>query len=64
MVRRGSNQDRPDRFAFGGPAEKVAALADDLPNVTFELVPGADHAYANRTDQLWATVERWLTEPG
>ena len=54
---------RPDRFAFGGLAEKVAALASDLPNVTFELIPGADHAYTNRTEQLWAAVERWLTPP-
>jgi pimeloyl-ACP methyl ester carboxylesterase len=53
--------DRPDRFAFGGLAEQVAALADTLPNVTFELIPGADHSYTNRTDELWAAVERWLT---
>jgi pimeloyl-ACP methyl ester carboxylesterase len=52
--------DQADRFAFGGLAEKVAALASDLPNVTFELIPGADHAYTNRTDQLWATVQHWL----
>lgn len=54
--------DRPDRFAFGGLAEQVATLARDLPNVTFELIPGADHAYANRTEQLWAAVERWLQQ--
>ena len=53
--------DKADRFAFGGLAEKVATLASDLPSVTFELIPGADHAYTNRTDQLWSTVERWLT---
>jgi dienelactone hydrolase len=53
--------DKADRFAFGGLAEKVEALASDLPNVTFELIPGADHAYTNRTDQLWTTVERWLS---
>jgi pimeloyl-ACP methyl ester carboxylesterase len=53
--------DRPDRFAFGGLAEQVAALAETLPNVTFELIPGADHSYTNRTDELWAAVERWLT---
>ncbi len=57
----GIYQDKPDRFAFGGLAEKVAALASDLPNVTFDLIEGADHAYTNRTDQLWTTVERWLS---
>jgi len=56
----GIHEDRPDRFAFGGLAEKVSALASDLPNVTFELIPGADHAYTNRNDELWAAVERWL----
>jgi pimeloyl-ACP methyl ester carboxylesterase len=59
----GIYQDRPDRFAFGGLAETVAALASDLPSVTFELIPGTDHAYTNRTDQLWAVVERWLSQP-
>jgi pimeloyl-ACP methyl ester carboxylesterase len=54
--------DRPDRFAFGGLAEKVAALANDLPSVTFELIPGANHSYTDRTDQLWAVVERWLSQ--
>jgi pimeloyl-ACP methyl ester carboxylesterase len=58
----GIYEDKPDRFAFGGLAERVAALAGDLPNVTFELIPGADHAYTNRTEQLWAAVERWLTQ--
>lgn len=58
----GIYEDRPDRFAFGGLAEQVAALAERSPTLTFELVPGADHAYTNRTDQLWAVVERWLTQ--
>ena len=58
----GIYEDRPDRFAFGGLAEKVAAHASDLPNVTFELVPGADHSYTNRTEQLWTVVERWLSQ--
>jgi pimeloyl-ACP methyl ester carboxylesterase len=57
----GIYQDRPDRFAFGGLAEQVSALASDLPNVTFELIEGADHAYTGRTDQLWTAVERWLS---
>ena len=52
--------DRPDRFAFGGLAEQVAALASDLPNVTFAVIPGANHSYTDRTDQLWTTVEPWL----
>jgi alpha-beta hydrolase superfamily lysophospholipase len=57
----GIYQDKADRFAFGGLAAKVSSLASDLPNVTFELIEGADHAYTNRTDRLWTTVERWLS---
>jgi alpha-beta hydrolase superfamily lysophospholipase len=56
----GVHADRPDRFGFGGLAEKVTALAERQPNLTFELIPGADHQYTNRTDQLWAAAERWL----
>jgi len=52
--------DRPDRFGFAGLAEQVAALASDQPNLHFELIPGANHSYTDRTDQLWAAVERWL----
>jgi len=57
----GIYQDRPDRYAFGGLAEEVAAVASGLPNVTFALIEGADHSYTNRTDQLWTVVERWLS---
>jgi hypothetical protein len=57
----GIYQDKPDRYAFGGLAEQVSALTEGLPNVTFALIEGADHAYTNRTDQLWTTVERWLS---
>jgi pimeloyl-ACP methyl ester carboxylesterase len=57
----GIYEDRPDRFAFGGLAEQVSALAAGLSSVTFEPVPGADHVYTNRTNELWAVVERWLT---
>jgi pimeloyl-ACP methyl ester carboxylesterase len=56
----GVRPDGPDAFPFGGLAEKVAALAYDLPSVTFELIPGADHQYTNRTNELWTVVERWL----
>ena len=57
----GVHLDRPDRFGFGRLAETVANMARELPDLTFELIPGADHQYTNRTDQLWAAVERWLT---
>jgi pimeloyl-ACP methyl ester carboxylesterase len=57
----GTHPDRTDRYAFEGLADKVATLATGLPNLSFELIEGADHQYTDRTDQLWATVERWLS---
>ena len=57
----GVHPDRADRFGFGGLAEKVAAQAEQQPNLAFELIPGADHQYTHRTDQLWTAVEHWLT---
>jgi pimeloyl-ACP methyl ester carboxylesterase len=57
----GAHPDRPDRFGFGGLAEKLAAQAEAQPNLTFALIPGADHQYTNRTDQLWAAASTWLT---
>jgi pimeloyl-ACP methyl ester carboxylesterase len=57
----GIYQDGPDRYAFAGLAGEVSALASGLPNVTFDLIEGADHSYTNRTDRLWTTVERWLS---
>ncbi len=59
----GTQPDSPDRFSFGGLADRVAALAADVPNLTFELIPGADHSYAGTTDALWTVAHRWLTTP-
>lgn len=56
----GARPDSPDRFSFGGLAGKVATLAGQTPNLTFELISGADHMYTGKTDDLWSVVERWL----
>ena len=58
----GVHPDRQDRFGFGGLAEKLAALAEHQANLTFALIPGADHQYTNRTDHLWAAAETWLSK--
>jgi hypothetical protein len=29
--------------------------------VASEVIEGADHAYTERTDELWAALEGWLT---
>ena len=57
----GVHPDRPDRFGFGGLANNLASLAEAQSNLTFALIPGADHQYTNRTDQLWAAAATWLT---
>jgi pimeloyl-ACP methyl ester carboxylesterase len=60
----GARPDSADRFPFGGLADQVAALSDRVPNLTFELVSGADHFYTGVTDSLWVAVERWLAGVG
>lgn len=54
-------EGQADRFAFGGLADKVAALVKGSNTKTFHLVEGADHFYTGVTDRLWTVVERWLS---
>ena len=56
----GARPDSADRFPFGGLADEVAALGARQPNLTFALIPGADHFYTGTTDALWAAVDGWL----
>ena len=49
-----------DWFPFGGLARKVEELSRHTPNVSFELIDGANHAYAGREDALWSATQRWL----
>lgn len=49
----------PDRFVFEGLARDIAELAERAANLSFALVPSANHAYAGRTDELWQTIEEW-----
>lgn len=49
-----------DWFTFGGFAQKVKGLAGHTPNLSFELIKGANHAYAGREEALWAAAQGWL----
>ena len=49
-----------DWFPFGGFARKVEELSRHTPNVSFELIDGANHAYAGREDALWSVAQKWL----
>ena len=39
-----------------------AALAGELEHLTFESVPGADHAYTHQREYVWDVVRRWLSK--
>jgi pimeloyl-ACP methyl ester carboxylesterase len=47
--------------AFTGLVQDGADYAARWPNVDFEVIDGADHAYTDRTEQLWSSLEGWLT---
>ncbi len=49
-----------DWFPFGGLAEKVAALTSTTSNLSFDLVEGANHAYAGKVGELWEISKRWI----
>lgn len=46
--------------AFKGLPAEVEKLAGELGHLTFESIPGADHAYTHQRDYVWGVVSRWL----
>lgn len=46
--------------AFKGLPLEVEKLAKGLDRLTFESIPGADHAYTRQRDYVWGVVCRWL----
>jgi dienelactone hydrolase len=59
----GKGPEAPDWLQFGGLAEELAKIAATTPNVSFELVEGANHAYAGCVDALWSLARDWLRRP-
>jgi hypothetical protein len=60
----GLGPDRPDWFNFGGLAPEMTALAARLPNLTFEMVEGANHTYIGKAPEIWAIASDWLKMQG
>jgi dienelactone hydrolase len=46
--------------SFDGLIHEGPTFAGRWPHVDFRMIDGADHAYADRTDDLWSAVDTWL----
>ena len=46
--------------SFDGLIQEGPTFAGRWPNVDFGMIDGADHAYTDRTDQLWSAIDGWL----
>lgn len=49
-----------DNVSFSGLVEQGATFSGRWSNVQFAAIDGADHAYTNRTSELWSVVKSWL----
>ena len=47
-------------MGFRGLPPEVERLAGELDYLTFESIPGADHAYTHQREYVWSVVSRWL----
>jgi len=55
-------EESKDIMAFEGLSQQVAELSNNLDNMTFESVPGADHVYTDQRDYLWNVVSQWIAK--
>lgn len=46
--------------SFAPLAERGPTLHASWPNLTFDLIGGADHSYTGRAAELWSTARTWL----
>ena len=53
-------QEEQDLMTFRELPPEVQKLAGELQYLTFESIPGADHAYTHQRDYVWGVVSRWL----
>ena len=51
-------------MAFYQWPDEAPRLAEANPHFSYAEVPGADHGYTGRADQLWEAVHGWLQELG
>jgi pimeloyl-ACP methyl ester carboxylesterase len=63
LLTSGSLEDRSlAGLVFQALAIRGPLLHDEMPNVKYATIDGADHAYTNRTVELSETIRRWLKE--
>ena len=55
-------QEAQTMMAFQGFPRKVEKLSGELEYLTFESIPGADHAYTHQREYVWGVVRRWLSK--
>ena len=55
-----AEEEGPIALAFRGMPRLLEKLAGELEQLTFELIPGADHGYSSQRQYLWEVVSRWL----
>jgi len=55
-------QEAQTMMAFQGFPPQVERLAGELEYLTFESIPGADHAYTHQREHVWSVVRRWLSK--
>ncbi len=53
-------QEEQDMMVMRGLPPLLEKLAGELEHLTFELIPGADHAYSGQRQYVWGVVTRWL----
>ena len=47
-------------MAFKGLPEEVGKMEEELENLTFVSIPGADHVYTHQREYVWNVVSRWI----
>ena len=55
-----AEEEGPIALAFRGMPPLLEKLAAELEHLTFEFIPGANHAYSLQRQHLWEVVARWL----
>jgi pimeloyl-ACP methyl ester carboxylesterase len=49
-----------DNVSFAGLVKEGPTFAGRWSNVDFQMIDGADHAYTDRTSELWSAIDGWL----
>lgn len=58
----GTGPEKADWTAFGHLDAQLTELASKHPHVEYHNVPGANHQYFGKTEELWAVARGWLLQ--